>query len=86
VQACESLLLLLERSIMKEQLAAGLIRDSSRGGVGSSSAGVAAPKARSARQRGSDEGTAAAEVNPWAKVRPLPPGALKTQPVMIKYH
>lgn len=82
VQACESLLLLLERSIMKEQLAAGLIRDSSSsssGGVGSSSAGGAAPKARSAQQRGNDEGTAAAEVNPWAKVRPLPPGAVKEQ-------
>jgi uncharacterized membrane protein YgcG len=68
-QACESLLLLLERSLMKEQLAAGLIKQDSAGS-GSSSGGAAGAGS------GASSGGAApsAEVDPWGKVRPLPPG------------
>lgn len=54
-QACEALLLLLERSLMKEQLAAGLLQQE---GAGSSSG----------------SGQKGADLAPWAKVRPLPPG------------
>lgn len=54
-QACEALLLLLERSLMKEQLAAGLLQQE---GAGSSSG----------------SGQKGADVDPWAKVWPLPPG------------
>lgn len=70
-QACDALLLLLERSMMKEQLAAGLIKAAGSSGSGSGGSGGSNQPAH--KQAGGD--AAAAEVDPWAKVRPLPPGA-----------
>lgn len=76
--ACEALLLLMERSLMKEQLAAGLLQQEGAG-IGSSgsnrvsSSGVAG-RDRSSSVDGQAAGAAAAELEPWAKVRPLPPG------------
>jgi hypothetical protein len=78
-QACESLLLLLERGLMKEQLAAGLIKQDSAGGGSSSGSAAGAGSASGASSGGA---APAAEVDPWGKVRPLPPGEsdLSTMP------
>lgn len=80
-QACESLLLLLERSLMKEQLAAGLIKQDSAGS-GSTSGGAAGAGAGGGASSGG--AAPAAEVVPWGKVRPLPPGEGHVRPALAQ--
>lgn len=78
--ACEALLLLMERSLMKEQLAAGLLQQEGLGSSRVSSSG-AAGRDRSSSVDGQAAGAAPAGLEPWAKVRPLPPGVFVAKSV-----